>query len=192
MRVRTRFASMAPLRPRSTLRLAGKGFEITPHHIEVLDAIRRTRSLSGAARSLHVSYKHLWSSVQDAEKGLGRSLVSTKRGGTGGGGQASLTEYAARLLRDYNRTSSGLTGVLKEESFWEALGLKLSVRNRLPGVVRQVTRDRVAARVVIDVKASTRITALVTREAVDDLGIEVGDRVEALVKSTEVMLAKRG
>jgi molybdopterin-binding protein len=34
------------------------------------------------------------------------------------------------------------------------------------------------------------ITALISREAVEDLDIEVGDNVEAVVKATEVMIAK--
>lgn len=191
MRFRTRGAAMPPLRPRSSLQLSNERFELNARHVAVLEAVRKTRSLSRAAKSLRVSYKHLWSSVQEAEKGVGRALVTTKRGGKGGGGHAALTEYATNLLRGYQRTSEGLADVLKEDSFWEAVGLKLSVRNRLSGTVHSVTRDRAAARVVIDVTAPARITALVTREAVDDLRIEVGDRIEALVKSTEVMLAKR-
>ncbi len=183
---------MSPLRPKPSLRLSGKGFDITPEDAAILDAIRQTHSLTAAAKKLGVSYKHLWSSVRDAEAGLGRRLVISEHGGRGGGGRARLTDYGSRLLREYARMSGGLADVVKQDSFWEAIGLKLSIRNRLPGIVREVTRDRASAHVVIDVKSPTKITALVTREAVDDLGIEVGDRVEALVKSTEVMLAKRG
>ena len=62
-----------------------------------------------------------------------------------------------------------------------------SVRNRLPGIVTEVKRDGVAATVEI-VSGPHRILALVTREAVDEMGIEPGMHAVATVKATNVML----
>ena len=62
-----------------------------------------------------------------------------------------------------------------------------SARNRLAGIVTAVEKDRVAARVEIQA-GPHRMVALLTREAVDDLGLEPGVRAVAVVKATNVMV----
>ena len=62
-----------------------------------------------------------------------------------------------------------------------------SVRNRFPGVVTEVKRDELAATVEI-LAGPHRILAFVTREAVDEMGLEPGMRAVATVKATNVML----
>jgi molybdopterin-binding protein len=64
-----------------------------------------------------------------------------------------------------------------------------SARNRFPGVVTAVKRDRVAATVEI-IAGPHRILALVTREAVDELGLKPGMPVIAAVKATNVVVEK--
>jgi len=68
--------------------------------------------------------------------------------------------------------------------------LKISARNRLKGKVTAVEKDALTAKVRVEVKVPAVVTALITREAVEDLNIKVGDEVEAVVKATEVMIAK--
>jgi len=64
-----------------------------------------------------------------------------------------------------------------------------SARNRFAGVVTRVERDRVAA--IVEVQAGPhRLVSLVTAEAVEDLGLEVGDDVVCVVKSTSVMVER--
>ncbi len=60
-----------------------------------------------------------------------------------------------------------------------------SVRNRLLGIVTRVVKDRVAAQVEIQVGAH-RVVSLLTREAVDALGLEPGMPAFATVKATNV------
>jgi len=62
-----------------------------------------------------------------------------------------------------------------------------SARNRFPGVVTRVEVDGVAA--VVEVLAGPhRLVSLVTAEAVDELGLKVGDEVVCIVKATDVMV----
>ncbi len=62
-----------------------------------------------------------------------------------------------------------------------------SARNRFEGVVTRVQRDKVAA--LVEVQAGPhRIVSLVTREAVDELGLKVGDEAVCVVKATNVMI----
>jgi molybdopterin-binding protein len=62
-----------------------------------------------------------------------------------------------------------------------------SARNRFPGIVTRIERDRVAA--VVEVLAGPhRLVSLMTAEAVDDLGLKVGDEAVCVVKSTNVIV----
>ena len=66
--------------------------------------------------------------------------------------------------------------------------MRLSTRNQLTGTVAEVEHGSVMAVVKVDLDGGQRMTASVTKDAVEDLGIVVGARVTCLVKSTEVML----
>jgi molybdopterin-binding protein len=60
-----------------------------------------------------------------------------------------------------------------------------SARNRLPGIVTRVVRDTVMAQVEIQA-GPFRMVSLMSREAADELGLEVGVRAVATVKATQV------
>ena len=60
-------------------------------------------------------------------------------------------------------------------------------RNRLRGIVTNIVRDTVMAQV--DIQAGPfRIVSLMSREAVDALGLEVGSLAVAVIKSTTVVI----
>ncbi|MFI1399961.1 molybdopterin-binding protein [Streptomyces sp. NPDC020681] len=67
--------------------------------------------------------------------------------------------------------------------------MSLSIRNQIPGTAVSVTPGEVMATVKVRLDGGQEITAAVTREAVEELGIFVGSSVRALFKSTEVSLA---
>jgi molybdopterin-binding protein len=60
-----------------------------------------------------------------------------------------------------------------------------SARNRFPGIVTRVIKDRVAAQVEIQA-GPHRFVSLLTREAVDELGLKPGVPAVAVVKATNV------
>jgi molybdopterin-binding protein len=68
-------------------------------------------------------------------------------------------------------------------------GHTLSARNRFPGVVRSVEVDGVMALVEIEA-GPFRLTAAVTRDAVDELQLAVGSPATAAVKATSVMIER--
>ncbi|HYQ74343.1 TOBE domain-containing protein [Cellulomonas sp.] len=63
----------------------------------------------------------------------------------------------------------------------------VSMRNRLRGVVTRVTKDTVMAQVELQA-GPFRVVSLISREAVDELGLEVGSAAIATVKATNVSL----
>jgi molybdopterin-binding protein len=70
-----------------------------------------------------------------------------------------------------------------------AAGDRLSARNRFPGVVTSVEVDGVMALVEIEA-GPHRITAAITRDAVEELGLVEGARATAAVKATSVMIER--
>ena len=68
--------------------------------------------------------------------------------------------------------------------------LKLSTRNLLKGRVTAVEKGIITAKVKISIEEPAVITAVITKEAVDELNIKQGDNVMAMVKATSVSVAK--
>lgn len=68
--------------------------------------------------------------------------------------------------------------------------LRLSARNQLRGTVTAVTHGEVMSTVKLELPDGQRITAAITRDAAEELDFAPGDDALAIVKSTEVMLAK--
>jgi molybdate transport system regulatory protein len=68
--------------------------------------------------------------------------------------------------------------------------MPLSARNRIEGVVKEIKKGEVASTVKIEVSKPMTITSMITKEAVEELGIKEGDKVEAVIKATEVMVSK--
>jgi molybdate transport system regulatory protein len=157
---------------------------------EILEEIRREESISGAAKKLGMSYRYVWSYLQKIEKTLEEPVVVRFRGGKFGGGGAKLTELGRSLLTEYKRLEGYLGEVLSVEDYLEVSMLKISARNRLKGKVVAVEKDGLMAKIKVEITTPASVTALISKEAAEDLGIKVGDQVEAVVKATEVMIAK--
>ena len=67
--------------------------------------------------------------------------------------------------------------------------MRLSTRNQIGGTVEDVTHGEVMSLVKVRLNGGDTVTAAVTREAAEELGLAPGSPVSVLVKATEVMLA---
>ncbi|CCG43028.1 TOBE domain-containing protein [Magnetospirillum molischianum] len=67
--------------------------------------------------------------------------------------------------------------------------MKLSARNALNGKVIEIVKGQIVAKVKVDVSGQT-VTSVISNEAVDDLALKIGDDVQAIIKSSEVIIAK--
>ncbi|MCD9880476.1 TOBE domain-containing protein [Streptomyces guryensis] len=67
--------------------------------------------------------------------------------------------------------------------------MSLSIRNQIPGTVTGITPGAVMATVKVRLNGGQDITAAITLESAEELGLAAGTAVRALVKSTEVSLA---
>lgn len=67
---------------------------------ELLNEIVRSGSLSGAAKTLKISYQHAWNMIEEMNQMAPEPLVTKQRGGANGGG-AEISAYGERILREY-------------------------------------------------------------------------------------------
>ena len=124
-------------------------------------------------------------SMGDAAKAIGVSIDTLRRWDQAG--------KLATVRDDRNRRRVPRAEVerLTTRPTRHAVGDGLSARNRFPGVVTSVEVDGVMALVEIEA-GPHRITAAITRDAVEDLGLVEGAAATAAVKATSVMIERGG
>ena len=67
--------------------------------------------------------------------------------------------------------------------------MRVSARNQLQGKIVDIAKGQTTAHVRVDIGGGTVVTASVTNEAVDELGLTVGARAYAVIKASDVMMA---
>ena len=68
--------------------------------------------------------------------------------------------------------------------------MKLSARNQIKGKVVAVQKGQTTGHVRIDIGNGAVITSSITNEAIDELGLKMGDDATAVIKASDVMVAK--
>ena len=157
---------------------------------EILREIDEQQSLSKAAEKLGMSYRYVWNYVQKIHRALGETVVETYKGGKTGGGGAKLTDVGRALLDEYVRLEGCLGEFLACTNNVEVKRLKLSARNQLKGKIVSVEKGVITAKVKVEIKVPVTVTAVITKESVEDLDLKVGDEVTAIIKSTEIIIGK--
>lgn len=161
----------------------------------LVEAIGELGSISAAARKVGLSYKAAWDAVQALNNLFDGPLVEAAPGGARGGA-AALTLRGRTALAAFRRVQAEMDGALAKldgalgaDVFW-SLGMRTSARNALRGVVARLTPGTVSTEVVLQVAAGLEITAVVTAQSVEELGLEPGAPAIALIKSSFIVLAK--
>ena len=172
-----------------------------PGKVELLELIEAHGSISAAGRTMGMSYKRAWDLVAEMNRIFGAPVATAQSGGRSGGG-AELTPLGRALVEHYRgveRTCGAASAKhvaalerLREPGgapeLLEDKAMRISARNRLKGRIVEVVRGQTTAHVRIDVGGGI-VTAAITNEAVDDLGLTVGMEADAVVKSSDVMIA---
>jgi molybdopterin-binding protein len=65
----------------------------------------------------------------------------------------------------------------------------ISARNQFQGTVKSIKLGNVMAEIVVAV-GDLEVVSAITRGSVDQMGLKIGDKVVAVIKSTEVMIQK--
>ncbi|MFI7356385.1 molybdopterin-binding protein [Streptomyces avidinii] len=107
------------------------------------------------------------------------------------GGQEITAAVTAEAVKELRITSgSGVTALVKATEVALATGPveNLSIRNQITGTVAEIAAGPAMAAVKVNVSGGG-LTAAVTADAVEALGLSAGSSVVALIKSTEISLA---
>jgi molybdopterin-binding protein len=125
--------------------------------------------------------------IGEAAELLGVSPDTVRRWVDGGRLAAVRDEHGHRVIDGVQ-----LAGFVRDQAAEPDGGADASsARNRLRGIVTAVVKDTVMAQV--DIQAGPfRLVALMSREAVDDLHLQVGSVAVAVVKSTTVVVERPG
>jgi molybdate transport system regulatory protein len=75
--------------------------KLGPGKIQLLEAIREHGSISAAARSMGMAYRHAWELVDDLNRCFQSPVVAASTGGRAGGG-AEVTPFGEELIRRFH------------------------------------------------------------------------------------------
>lgn len=89
-----------------------------PGRIAILEAIDRTGSLTKAANECNISFRKAWKLINEINEKLAQPIIVTERGGQGGGGSSSLTDYGRKLVKQYNTIQLKLEEVVNNSDIW--------------------------------------------------------------------------
>ena len=89
-------------RLRVTLFLGEAGHKLGPGKIRLLEAIDRDGSISAAARSMGMAYRHAWEMVDELNHSFDAPVVSVRTGGSSGGG-SGLTSFGEEIVERFRR-----------------------------------------------------------------------------------------
>lgn len=160
--------------------------------LDVLRRIAAGDSISQAAREVGISYKAAWQAIEALSQASGQALVDRTVGGAGGGG-AAITEAGLTLLRLADELARAREAVLSRfaggATLAAGLQLRTSMRNQLACRVltlQPAAPDDPTVWVQSETRGGQRLSASVTRESCDLLGLAPGRRVLLLCKATAV------
>lgn len=155
----------------------------------LLHNIVEKNSISSAAKEAGISYRNAWDRLDHIQSKLGRNIVVAQVGGKEGG-SARLTPEGLFLIAEYRKMNNYLFSALGDRDFWQHIGYRLSARNRLKARIIEIQKGTITSEVKMRLGKAGHLTSIISNEAVDDLELEVGDEVDAIIKATEVIIAK--
>lgn len=193
------------------------GHALTDKRIDILRQIGQGGSISQAARVVGVSYKAAWQALDTLTNLAGVPLVVRAVGGAGGGG-ARLTDAGAELLAAAQAMAQARGEVLSRWKTSPHTGpalarlvVRTSMRNQLLAVVQHVHLQGQIARVDLELVAGaasgtpaslrgdtsglaqpahSRLSARITRESAELLGLQPGLLLQVLCKATAVRVER--
>lgn len=175
--------------------------------IRLLEAIDKSGSISQAAKAVPLSYKAAWDAVDDMNNVAPEPLVLRSAGGKHGGG-TTLTSFARRLIAFYralekesqlalekltsNLHMSGVSDVNDFRQILRRMSMKTSARNQFAGPIVAIKEGVVDTEVTVQLAPDLALTAIVTRESAETMGLTMGRNGLAFVKASSVSLASIG
>lgn len=167
-------------------------------HLELLERIDSSGSISTAATAMGMSYKAAWQAVEAMNNLSDEPLVERQAGGRHGGG-TTLTAYGRRVVGAYRRLETEREKVLATlgrimddfDQYYQLIrrfDMKTSARNQFLGKVKAVRHGPINAEIVLDIGGGDELAAVITQDSAAHLGLAEGTQAYALVKAPWVIV----
>lgn len=171
--------------------------------IRLLESIEQYGSISQAAKHVPLSYKAAWDAVDAMNNLADQPLVERSTGGKHGGGtiltdhgrkvvslyRAVEAEYQMaldRLMAQWGELDTG--NVRSFQQLLRRMAMRTSARNQFACTVSGLREGEVDYEVYLRLDSQNELVAVITRDSAEQLGIEIGMDVVALVKASAVLL----
>ena len=204
--------SAAPLVERSVGGSGGGGTRLTPHGEQVLSLLRDldtdfqglVAAMSGGRGRFDRFYRYFqlmrrWSMKTSARNQFLGTVAKVTRGAVNSevvldiGGGDSLAAIITNTSLDNLGLAPGVEAHALIKAPWVIVttdeGMKTSARNRLCGVVSRCVAGAVNGEVIIDLPGGKSVTAIITNDSIESLGLKEGVRACALIKASHIILA---
>lgn len=171
--------------------------------IRLLEAIATHGSISQAAKAVPLSYKAAWDAIDAMNNLAEHPLVIRSTGGRHGGGTA-ITDYGRKVIAlyraleaEYQTTLERMASTMGDEQagdfkqfrqLFKRLSMKTSARNQFAGTILALREGDVDFEVRLRLDDENELVAVITRESAENLGLQIGMEINALVKSSSVLL----
>ncbi|MDR1855220.1 MAG: TOBE domain-containing protein [Azoarcus sp.] len=180
-----------------------RGVFLGDTRIRLLECIDEHGSISRAAKFVPISYKAAWDAVDVMNNLADQPLVTRATGGRNGGGtrltdyghkvvelyRALEGEYQAALERLAASMNEGEAGTMQEfRRLLQRMAMKTSARNQFAGTIVGMKVEKVDFEVLLKLDDANELTAVITRESAENLGLKLGMDIWALVKAPAVRL----
>lgn len=182
-----------PLRPALTF-LGEDGAHAGEDRFALLAAIDHLGSISAAAKAVGLSYRGAWDAVNAMNNLFPKPLVIKQPGGKHGGA-AVVTDAGRHTLAVHRRLSEGLSHVLADldqalsvtPPVWR-FTMRTSARNTYHGVITAVKSGPINCEVALKISDITTLTAIITNNSAQSLGLHPGREAFALIKASAPIL----
>lgn len=167
--------------------------------VELLKQIQEHGSITKAAKAMKMSYKAAWDSLDMMNNLAEQTLVSTIKGGKGGGGTV-LTQYAKELINTYDILSQEHQQFLHNLSqrisqtnghfrLLESMSVRISARNQLKAKVTKIQKGSVESELFLQLQGEDTFMAVITNDSLETLSLQTGSEVYALFKANAVIIS---
>lgn len=171
--------------------------------IRLLEAIDQYGSISQAAKHVPLSYKAAWDAVDTMNNLADQPLVARSTGGKHGGGSI-LTDHGRKVIglfraveAEYQMALDRITAQWSDveagnvrafQHLLRRMAMRTSARNQFVCTVSGLREGQIDYEVYLRLDRAHELVAVITRDSVEQLGIEIGMEVVALVKASAVLL----
>lgn len=179
-----------------SIALARQLTDAVDKRFDILRRLDECGSISKAAQLSGVSYKAAWQAIETLGNLAGSPLVEKVVGGAKGGG-TRLTATGKSVLRLATRLAEAREAVLREFAddptgalpHVSALSLQTSMRNHIHCTIEQLYFGPAMVRATLRIDAHNTLSASITRESCQLLGLTEGMHVVAMSKATAAEVA---